>query len=234
MNTGTTSGMATTAPGAAPENKKGCLFYGCLTVIFVVVILGGIIGFGFWFVFKYLKDSYTAPSPIKIERMQISKDEIDSVQKSFEDLKRNIESNDKAFTHVITTRDVQAILQHDPETAQIADMASVEIKGEEIHAKWSVPIPFPFFGIRFFNGEGYGSVSYEREGGFKCNLRDVMVNGNPLSSDMANKFCENAPLIDSNIPEGDEDDPFLKRVESVTIKDGRIEIKFGDKVEAPK
>lgn len=212
------------------QKKHGCLFYGCMTVIVIVVVGGTIIGFGTWYLFKYLKDSYTASVPLKIEQVQIPKEEIDKVHESLEGLKKDLDEKETPFDYRISSRDIQAIMQFDSENAKLSEFLSIEIIQDEIHGKWSAPLPVPFFGIRFFNGEGYGTFSYSRDKGFICNLREININGSPLSPDTVNAFCEKIPYLESNIPteKNEDEDPFTERIESLQIKNGAIELKFGE------
>jgi hypothetical protein len=206
--------------GAPPRRERGCFFYGCLftailaaiAVVFVVIL--GV--FAFRFASRTL-NQYTDTVPMPIPASTLSKEETDEVVARAKAFKEAVNEG-HAATLTLTGPELNALLNSEP---NIAGKASVDIVGDELRGWASIPFDLPFFGRRYLNGKGALRASIE-DGEPVVHVQDFEVKGRPLPPDVLKQARE------KNLAEEFRPDPelekTLRRIESLTIKDGTITI----------
>ena len=169
---------------AEPEKKlRGCFFYGCLTLILLLlltVVSLGIIGYYFYGKFNELVNTYTLTTSEPIPKVDYSEAQRKELHDRWDAFKKSVEAG-KASEIVLTSDDVNSLLEDNPE---LRGVAYVTIKDGEVSGKISLPLDrFVIFGKgRFLNGNVV--VTPKLENGFlDVRLKSGECNGKKMSED---------------------------------------------------
>ena len=169
---------------AEPEKKsRGCFFYGCLTLILLLlltVVSLGIIGYYFYGKFNELVNTYTSTTSEPIPKVDYSEAQRKELHDRWDAFKKSVEAG-KASEIVLTSDDVNSLLEDNPE---LRGVAYVTIKDGEVSGKISLPLDrFVIFGKgRFLNGNVV--VTPKLENGFlDVRLKSGECNGKKMSED---------------------------------------------------
>ena len=169
-----------------PPKKRGCLFYGCLslTVIALLVIVVGIIGY---FVIKnvttgWIRD-YTETAPAQIEKVEYTRAQTDAMQTRLATFKQALDGGTNLVEFILTADDLNALISTQRE---LKDKLFVRIDGDQVRGEISMPLsdlgPFKLSG-RYLNALANGALDVR--------LQDVQVKGRPLPSMILSEFKKN-------------------------------------------
>jgi hypothetical protein len=209
------------------SRSKGCLFYGCLTL--VVLAIAGVIGavFAIRAAPKLLANRYTAAAPVPIPQSELSDADYETLLLQLETHAGDYERTN-AFSLTLTGPQLNALLQRHPSSTGLKNHLHVAIEGDRVIGTLSLPLD------KFADQAGWKSVKgryLNGKGAFKLALKDgallvhfdsLEVNGKPVPAlfmaemrkqNMADEFNRN--------PRNAE---FFARFESIEIKDGQVVI----------
>ena len=205
------------------RKRRGCLFYGCLTC--VLLLLLGCLGIFLTVLFvKNRVNAYTDSAPIKMPAVEMSDADFKTLQqrvKTFGDAMRQGKS---AEPLVLTENDLNALILKSGDTKSLADWVHVSLNGDEVKGQISVPLSrFGWLGRgRYLNGEAAFNVALEN-GELNVTVRKVLVKGQPLpESFMGQLRHENLAKDFNKDPKNTE---VFDKFESIQIKDSRVTIK---------
>ena len=218
-------------PPPPPKQKRGCLFYGCITLA-VLLLFAGI---GAWIAIRStLKtasiwiEQYTSTNAVPIESVALSRSELKSLQDRLTSFSESIAGRPGARELVLTADDINALIQNDPQYIGLKDKLFVLIEGDEIKGKISIPLddfgPFKLKG-RFLNGVATFKISLEN-GALDVKVKDVRVGDSSLPSPIL------ARIKSANFSEEFQKNPnsrrTIEKLESIKVKDGKIIIRAKD------
>jgi hypothetical protein len=216
------------SPPQAPQNKRGCLFYGCITLA-VVVLLAGI---GTWVAVRYamktaggLIDQYTSTNAIPIESVSISQSDLKSLQDRLTSFSEALEGRPGSRELVLNAHEINALIQNAPEYAELKNKLFIMIEDDEIKGKLSMPLdnlgPLKLKG-RYLNGIATLQVDLEN-GALDVKLKDVRVGDNQLPAPILSE------LKKANFSQEFQKDPEARRtiekLESIKVKNGTVVIR---------
>jgi hypothetical protein len=208
-----------------PPKKRGCWFYGCLTLA-ILVVVGGI---ATWFSVRYflrsaggLLDHYTSTNPVPIESVSVAPVELKSLQDRVGSFMQGLDGQKGSRELKLTAHDINALIQNDPQYKDTKGRLFVMIDDDQIKAKISMPLddlgPFKLKG-RFLNGTAAVTVALEN-GLLEVRLKDVQVGGNSLPGPIISE------LKKMNFAEDYQKNPDASRaidkLESIQVKDGTL------------
>jgi hypothetical protein len=212
-------------PPPLPKQKRGCWFYGCVTL----VILGVIGGVGLYFSARYviksasgLAEHYTSTTPAPIETVSISQTDLKSLQERIASFAQAMDNQKGSREIVLTAFDINAMIQNDPSYRDAKGKLFVMLDGEQVKANISMPLddigPLKLKG-RYLNGTAAVTVSLEN-GVLNVRLKDVDVGGKPLPTAIMTAFK------DINFAQNLEKDPnasqALRKLESIVVRDNKV------------
>src|SRR5438045_2801394 len=145
-------------PPHPPKQKRGCLFYGCITLVILAVLAG----IGAWVTFRYAVktasvwiEQYTSTNAVPIESVAISRSELKSLQERLTSFSESLAGRQGARELVLSADDINAIIQSDRQYIGLKDKLFVMIEGDQIKGKLSMPLddfgPFKLKG-HYLNG----------------------------------------------------------------------------------
>ena len=176
-----------------PPKKRGCLFYGCLSlaVIALLAIVAGIIGY---FVIKnvttgWIRD-YTETTPAQIEKVEYTRAQTDAMQKRLANFKQALDGGTNLMEFILTADDLNALISTQRE---LKDKLFVRIDGDQLRGEISMPLSdlgtFKLSG-RYLNATATFKIALAN-GALDVRLQDAQVKGRPLPSMVLSEFKKN-------------------------------------------
>lgn len=202
--------------------KRGCLFYGCLTLAVVVVVVG-ILGYvGYQFARKSLNQmvtKYTDTAPTSFETVQLSRAESNELQQRLAHFQKALDSQAEQHELVLSEREINALISQNP---NLTNRLLVRLEGDRIKGEISFPLqdigPIKLNG-RYLNGLATFRVAIAA-GQLIVGIDDVQVKGQPLPEPFLSE------LKKKNIGQEIARDPqvvnTVARLESIDVRDGKL------------
>lgn len=212
-------------PTAPPPPKKGrgCLFYGCLTCI-VLLIIVGLIGF---FTVRFLKnkfDAYTDAAPMQLPKVEMAEAEYQTLQERVKGFGEAMDQGKPTEPLTLTERELNALIAKSKNAEEFADKVHVSLEGDQVKGQVSIPLSgLGWIGKgRYLNGEATFNVSLEN-GVLIVTARDVVVKGKPLPETFMVKLREEN--LAKDVYKNEKNAEAVRRLESLQVKDGVVTIK---------
>ncbi|HEY2953035.1 MAG TPA: hypothetical protein VGK40_10655 [Verrucomicrobiae bacterium] len=209
--------------GSTPEKKRGCWFYGCVTLA-IVGLLCVVVGI---FVARWalglsarLIEEFTDTAPMQIEMVMLSPEEKKALEDRLAAFQLAMDNQKEVRELVLTARELNGLIA---ENKDLKGKLFVMIEGDRIKGKVSVPLlkdigPFKVKG-RYLNGTAAFKVSLA-VGTLDVALDEMEVKGKPLPATVMKEFGK------KNLAEDVHLDPKnaqrLERFESIQIKDDKV------------
>lgn len=207
-------------PPAAPVRpaRRGCLFYGCLSVVVfaLLLLLGTSLTF---FYFKRWIWSYTDPTPTVIEKVELPRAKMDALQRRLTDFKQALDSGQTAAELVLTADEINALINEQP---GLRGRLLVRIDNNRITGEGSYPLPnlgpFKLKG-RYLNGTATFRITLDN-GQCDVRIQDATVKSKPLPAVFMRE------LRRQNLAENIENDPSIStnvaKFESIQVNNGQV------------
>jgi len=200
---------------------KGCLFWGCLTL--VILALLGMAGVGIMvFQVRKLAYSVTDTQPVDIPVAKPNEEEAEELKAKAEGLAEAVEQN-RAKTFKFTENELNGLVAVLPDAKVLRGKAAFHIQGDTLQAEASVPLDqFPGMSGRYLNGKLALDVRCEN-GILEVFAKDVVVKGEPLPQQFREKLAqENLAKEIYNEPKARE---ALKNIDYIRVEDGKLIIR---------
>ena len=210
----------------APEIKKrrGCFFYGCLSVV-VLLFIVGIMALLLINYARNLINTYTDTSPMAMPGVEMPAADYAALEKRVETFKENLDQQKAVSPLVLSGEEINALIAHQPDTKGLKDRFHIAIEGDKIKGQVSIPLGelrLPFTKGRYLNGAAAFKASLQN-GILMVTAESIEVKGKPLPETfMSEVRKENLAKDASRNPKHAE---ALRKIESLEVKDGKIIIK---------
>ena len=201
-----------------PPKKRGCFFYGCLTLV-VLALIAGVAGF---FIVRWaagLPERFTDSAAVPIQVVQLSPARLDELKQRLDAFGQAIEKPQTAQELILTAEELNGLIA---ENKDLKGKLFVQIEGDRIKGQVSVPIQgtgWKKFDGRHLNGVAAFKVSLEN-GRLDVSLDSMEVKGSPVPSVFMN------PLRSKNLAQDAQKDAkttqMIEKFESIKIKDGKV------------
>jgi hypothetical protein len=223
-------------PAAEPAKRRGCFFYGCITVL-VLTVLVGIAGF---FTIRYvahkvtaLVEQYTDTKPMMLESVQMSSSDYQQLDKRVTTFADAVNARKSTPALVLTGDDINALIANNRAWKALKDKVYVTIAGDQVKGKVSIPMDdlaqVPLLSRlkgRYLNGSADFKVSLAN-GVLVVTIQSLEAKGQSLPPQFM------AQLQSVNFAQNSAQDPktqeMIGRIESIEVKDGKITIKVSAK-----
>lgn len=208
-----------------PPKKRGCLFYGCLTLAVVCFVGLALTVLGIRYVSKKLVADFTAAEPQTVESIEIAPEELTTLQSRVNSFKTALQNPREPQELVLTAPDINALIAHDPQFKDLAGKVFVMIEGDQVRANVSVPLKdlagFKLKG-RYLNGVATLKLGLEN-GKLHIDLQDIQVKGKPLPATIMTELKKQNLAREV---ESDRDNAAtIKKFESIKVEDGKVILK---------
>lgn len=210
---------------------RGCLFYGCISAI-VLVLLVGLTGF---FTVRYLAnrmiDTYTSATPTQFETVVLSDSEKEDLKKRVTTFQESLGKTNAPAELTLTPAEINTALAENPKWKKFAENVRVDIEDDQVICRTSIPTDalahLPFMSRlkgRFVNGDCKLTFSLNN-GNPALKMVSAVVNGEPLPKEFLDSLEREASFQKMlNDPEFRR---HLDQIDWVRLQSGRLEIGAG-------
>ena len=217
----------------SPKKPRGCFFYGCITCIALFVLAGILFVLGGWYFFHSLNTlvmEYTDTVPMVLPKVDMPPEELAKLKARVADFKRALDAHTSPPPLVLTSREVNALMEDSPQVKQmnLNDKFYVDLEGDHIKGQISLPldqlpkIPFVHTAGRYLNGTGEFAAEVTNAT-LSLTAISLEVKGKPLPE----KFMTS--LHQQNLADQVNQNPTnvtaMSHYESIEIKDTTLIIK---------
>ena len=217
--------MTTPENTPAPEPKKrGCFFYGCLSLVILSLVGAVVLYLGYRYAMKTVAqfaDQYTENAPVIIESVEVRPDQLRGLQDRVSKFVGGL-GGAQAEELVLTAEDINALIAGDASFKDARNRLFVRIEGDKVRGKVSWPLqdmgPLKLKG-RYINGEAALNVALTN-GTLWVGLLDMTVKGKSLPPEFTTALRqENLAKEVMNDPKVAEKFAKFDRIE---VKDGKL------------
>lgn len=207
-----------------PPSKRGCIFYGCITMLVLALLAVIAIALLAWMGLRYTNamiEKYTSTVPITIKQVTLPEEEQKALDERLQVFKKAMDDGEEAEL-VLTGDELNALINKEE---KVKGKVYVVVEGDKVSGDLSLPLPkLPIIHTegRYFNGKATFTVSL-RDGDLIVHAKELELNGQPLPPEI------NSQLTSQNLTKDFTNDPsnaeMVSKLEKIEIKDSKIYIK---------
>jgi hypothetical protein len=204
-----------------PKPRRGCLFYGCLSGLALLVLMLGALLLGIHYT-KKLLNRYTDTKPMELPTVQMSQADVDKLNRRVEAFQKAIREEHAAEPLVLTSDDINALIANGPEREALKGKFYLSFDNDQLKGQVSLPlneVGLTMLKGRYLNGSATFDVAF-RNGAVSVTPRTILVKGNPLPE----KFMKE--LRNENLAADLTNDPdakaVLKGLQDIQIKEDKL------------
>ena len=209
-------------PPAPPRVRRGCFFYGCLSLVVVGFLVLVLAGLGYYLAKRTserLVRDYTDTAPALIEKVTLAPDKMDALQRRLVAFKEALDAGQTPAELVLTDEEINALINENPD---LRGKLFVRLHAERVTGEVSIPLrdlgPLKLQG-RYLNGTATFKVALTNQS-LSVRIDDVQVKSKSLPAvlirelrkqNYAQEF-QNDPQVATNIAKFD----------SIEIREGQV------------
>jgi hypothetical protein len=219
-------------PMPASRKRRGCFFYGCLTLV-IVAILIAVAGF---FTVRYALnkvaayiEQYTDAAPAPLPAVEVTSKDYDELQERLAEFQEAMDGRKEVKALTLTAAELNALIANHASLHEWKDRLRVSLEGDQVKGQVCLPLD-QLAGLpglsrlkgRYLNGSTVLKASLEN-GLLDVHMMSIEVKGKkPPEEVMAQLRTENLAKEIQNKPETAVN---LRKLESLEIKDGKVTLK---------
>ncbi len=201
--------------------RRGCLFYGCIISVVLLLLVMGALLVGWHFV-KRMVNHYTDTQPVALPTVQMPKGEVDRLNKRFEAFQAAVREQRPVEPLRLSADDVNVLIANGRQGSAVQGKIHVSLEGDQLRGQVSVPLQevgLSMFKGRYFNGSATFNVSFQN-GVLGVSARTLSVKQQPLPEVYMQKIRrENLAAAITNDPRAAA---VLHGLEDIRVSDGRL------------
>ena len=210
----------------APEKRKGrgCLI-GCLVAVLLIIVLVAAVSFFLYKTAGSAVESFTDDTPVQLPVTNFPDEDVAALEDRVDIFGTALENEGEAATLELTADELNAMINNLVEEVPLGEWIHVTIEDDVLGGEVSVPLDkifppgTPFIGGRYVNGAATFSVDIVNSR-LQVFIESLEVKNTPVPREILNQLAnENLAKDFNNNPEYQ---PFLQRLEDITIEDGRL------------
>ena len=208
-----------------PPRKRGCLFYGCLALVFLGLLSVALTYFGYRYIVSLtarLVNEYTDTTPALFEKVEMPAADLTELRQRVAAFGEALESQKEGRELVLSAADINALLANEPAYREFKDRFFVAIDGDRIKGRLSLPLQDVWrlrLKGRYLNGEAGLKVSLEN-GVLVVTLEQVSVKGKPLPGPLLAELKKQN--LAQDILRNPKQAELFRKFDSIQIKDGMV------------
>ena len=202
----------------AKKKRRGCFFWGCLTLGLFFSLVGGCTAFVVHQTYTFVKREYTADKPAEVPIYQPTPKEWENLQRRIADFRQAVRENNSAEL-ILTADDINAITAK----TELAGKAYFNIEGDEVTVLGTVPLDSVVgFSGRYINGTYSVMLSIEN-GKFVMTPTGLTIGEEKVPSElMENLNLEN---FTTEINKNEVIQELVTNVNEFYLEDGKLIIR---------
>lgn len=207
-----------------PKTGRGCLFYGCITLIVLTVLaVAGIVALGYFGMrmVKGMVNEYTEPNPMTLPVVKISSDDAQKTKLKVMTFKSAIERGEEPAPLTLTAQEINGLIGTEPDYQQLRGKVYVTIENDIVKGQISIPMADLGFPGRYLNGSAVFNI-FTDESGLNIFINDFEVGGKrPPQAVMEQMKRQNMAANFENQPQNQK---LVRAIKRIDVKDGAITI----------
>jgi hypothetical protein len=211
---------------------KGCFFYGCLTLVVLVLV----VGLGSFLVVRYglnklaaFVEQYTEAAPMALPAVQMPAAEYEQLDKRITAFTDALNAQKVTPALILTGDEINALIANNAAWKELKGKMHVTIEGDQIKSQVSIPMDefarLPGMSRlkgRYLNGSAALKASFD-SGTLFVTIQSLQVKGqSPPDEFMSSLRAQN---LAQNMHQDPKNAEVLRKIESIEVKDGKITIK---------
>jgi hypothetical protein len=222
-------------PEKVQKQGRGCLFYGVITMILVIIGVAAGIYFGARKAILTAVANYTSATPAPIPQLRISDAEKDRIARQLALQARQVTQGQGPKELALGEQELNVLLSQSPELRAYSNQIYLQPEGDKLKAHLSLPLDqFEHWKSlsrkisgdlhnRYLNGTAFLNVGVTN-GTLSLSLADLVVNGKTLPQEFTSRIQSQnfAAAANTNA----EAQAVLQRVEAITVQDGKVQVRF--------
>lgn len=212
------------------KKKHGCWFYGCITVLVLLVVLVVTVVLGTWKIADSTIKKYTDTAPLEFSGEAYSSQTAEQASQKFQTFSDTLERQQGPATLELTEQEINAWLLHNEGFSQYDIQAEVTLDEDTASGKISFPLeqlelPLGLGKGRYLNGAATLDIS-TREGKLFIFIQELEVKGEALPEVFMSELRTvnlAEPPEDTEYEGPEEEQPF-ENIQSIDIEEGKIRI----------
>jgi hypothetical protein len=197
-----------------PKKKRGCFFWGCLSLTIVFVVVGGCTGFLMYEGWQEVKD-FTDVTPEPVPQHEVKAGEYEELQARI--VAFSEAGDGESQTLELTAGDLNTLVVEAPDFRELSN-GTIFVRIEE--GEVLVDLSLPVLSDRYLNG----TLGVELEvvnGRMVGDLKTVIVKGQPLQEGFFVQFLKNVlDDIFENANQGGQG--IISQTRTLEVKDGKM------------
>jgi hypothetical protein len=163
-----------------PRKGRGCMFYGCLTCVVLLLLACALAVAGAFWV-KNRIYAFTDAAPKELPKVEMADAEFQALQQRLQTFGDAMEKKMRSEPLTLTEREINALLAKSPNMKDLADKVYVSLHDDQVKGQVSIPLNgLVWFGRgRYLNGEAAFNVSLEN-GVLIVTAQEIQVHGKPI------------------------------------------------------
>ena len=216
--------------------RRGCLFYGCITGLVMLVLLLVALLFGIHCGMKKLSglvNQYTDTKPMTLPTVEMSQAHIDKLKQRWQAFEEAVRAQRPAEPLVLTADEINALIAGGPDKQPMKGKFYVRLDEDRVKAELSLPLqeqlPWKMVKGRYLNGSGTFNVSLQN-GVLFVAPQTIEVKGKPVPE----MYMQG--IRKQNFAQGLANEPdataVLQGLQDIQVKDGKLIVVPKEKPEA--
>ncbi len=202
-----------------PKKKKGCFFYGCLSLFVIAGLGGGIVAFGIYYARNQIL-KFTSTEPIAVQSYELKPGEYESLQQKVKDFSQAADKGESGKLE-ISGDDLNAFLAGSSETKSLVGKVHARIEGDQVLLDASFSLDdIPTLGGRYFNGT-IGLKPTVVDHRLIVFPETATVNGEKLPERIMEQ-ARNQDLLKNQRNQKGGLVEFLQKAKSLEVRDGKL------------
>lgn len=203
--------------------QHGCLFYGGITavILLILLLLGVLVGLR---MARKMVNQYTDPTPVTLPSVSLSAAQMDAAQTKWDAFRDGLRSGKAPAPLVLSGDEINGLIERDPDLRGLKGKVYVALQENQFKGQVSVPMDqlgLPFFHGRYLNGTGTFAISLD-QGMLSIAPQEVTVKGKPLPEVYLEKL--RGQNLARNLVSNPRAAATLSRLQSIEVKDGKLVI----------
>ncbi len=204
------------------KRRKGCVFYGCLSllVLFVVGLLAVYIGAQIGL--RKLAANYTSKTPLEIPKVVQTSSDLAALEERILNFIKSADQRAASGPFELSAKELNGLVQTKQPALEALGNFAIELAPSEVRAQMSIPLDSlgrSAFKGRFLNGEIILGIALTNDA-LNFEVKSFTVKGKPLPAILVAQFQSKAFLASVN--DNPEVQKLASRLEKIEIKEGSV------------
>jgi hypothetical protein len=209
-------------PEVPPKpRRRGCLFYGGITlVVFLVLVLGGIL-FGLHML-QRMVTTYTDTAPMALPQEKLPEPQLKQLERRLDAFRDAVQEGKPTPPLVLTAPELNSLIATETDLRTLRGKVHLAPKGDQLEALVSLPLDQTGFRLvrgRYLNGTGVFGVSLTN-GVLRVSPESFIAKGRPLPDRLLQLVRDQN--FAKNLNENPRSAAALSRLDTIQIKDGKV------------